>query len=189
MSTTKKPVFVELCAGTGALSAAFRDAGWDTWTADIDPAHACDWTGDVRHVTRQMLPPSVDFLHGAPPCPEFSRHSMPWLRAKNPPPPDMSIVHACVRLARECGPSVGWSIENVRGAMPFFREGGLGSPSAILGSFYLWGQLPPIARVKYPRNKERMSSTQRVKRAAYPRQVVDAIVDSVDRAWRLWGRK
>lgn len=182
------PLFVELCAGTATLAAAFRALGWRTLTVDADPQHGCDITADVCALSPDVLGEVPAFVHASPPCPEFSRHSMPWTRARNPPPPDMRIVRACVSLCRAWQPTVGWSVENVRGAVPFFRADGLGEPSAILGSFYLWGSVPPIAAPRYPRDKERRSSADRIGRASFPEAVARAIAESVDRERRLFGR-
>lgn len=49
------PLALELCAGTGVLSAALRDRGWRTVTIDADPAHGCDVTANVRTLDAVQL--------------------------------------------------------------------------------------------------------------------------------------
>jgi hypothetical protein len=84
----------------------------------------------------------------SPPCQEFSRHDQPWTRKYNPPPPDLSIVRACWRIAREA--QVPIVLENVRGAQKF-----IGRATAHFGSQYLWGDVPallPIFRRQYKKD-------------------------------------
>ena len=74
----------------------------------------------------------------SPPCEEFSRHDQPWTKRRNPPPPDLSIVQACFRIAAEAG--VPLVLENVRGAQKW-----IGRATMRYGSRYFWGDgLPAL---------------------------------------------
>jgi hypothetical protein len=121
----------------------------------------------------QLVIQDVRTLHGkqfrharvivaSPPCEEFTRLALPWTRKRDPPPPDLSIVRACFRIAEEAG--VPLILENVKGAVPY-----LGQPVARYGSRLLWGDgvpaLIPWAEVS---RKERLSSARRRERAMIP---------------------
>lgn len=105
---------------------------------------------------------NFDLIVASPPCEEFSRWTMPWTRAKNPPYPNVELVAAARRIAKEADlPLV---LENVRGAQPF-----IGQARAHYGPFYLWGDvpaiLPPFAGF---RKKESYGSKERSRRAEIP---------------------
>lgn len=182
------PLVVELCAGTGVLSAAFRRRGWRSFTVDTDARHRPDWCGDVRQLGAEVLGGEVPaFVWAAPPCVEFSRHDQPWTKARAPSPPDVSILDACARLVASWRPPW-WALETVRGGGPWFRPR-FGEPVAHVGrSFYLYGALPPLPRLRMERFKRSRSSGAQVARASYPAGMVDAVAESVDAAVRLLGR-
>lgn len=104
---------------------------------------------------------NADCIVASPPCEEFSRHQMPWTRARNPPEPRMDLVEACWRIQRESGkPMV---LENVRCAQAW-----IGRAKWHSGSFYLWGDVPAIMPQVTHRKKESYSSTARSMRAKVP---------------------
>jgi hypothetical protein len=138
--------------------------GWHVIGYDIEPRS--NYPGEFRQA-------SVHDLTGAnmrdgllivasPPCEQFSRHGMPWTRARNPPPPDLSIVEACRRIAKEAGlPLV---MENVRFAQPF-----IGKAKLHIGAQYLWGDIPLNPPINHGvRKKESYGSKDRLKRAKIP---------------------
>ena len=57
---------------------------------------------DVRTIDGHYLS-RANLIVASPPCDEFSRHDQPWTRARNPPPPDLSLWRAAERIAREAG--------------------------------------------------------------------------------------
>lgn len=157
------PAVLDLCCGLGGWARGFLDAGWIVVGVDVEPlpypGHFV--LGDLREFDPEPWR-GVSLVVASPPCEEFSRHSMPWTRAKNPPPPDLSLVEACHRIARTLG--VPLVLENVKGAVPW-----LGHPAARFGSRYLWGDgVPAILPYAPPSHKERLSSTQRRERAVIP---------------------
>lgn len=85
----------------------------------------------------------VDVMVASPPCNEFSVRDMPWGRKRNLPPPDMSIVEACLKLRDLIQPRL-FLLENVRGLQWWYERAPLHR-----GPFYFWGDvalLPDIGR-------------------------------------------
>lgn len=116
-----RPIAIDLCCGAGGWAEGLMAVGYDVVGFDVVnhgyPGNLI--LQDVRTLCGKQFK-GAKLIVASPPCQEFSRHDMPWLRAKNPPPPDLSIWQACVRIAQEAG--VPLVIENVRGG----RNGGLG---------------------------------------------------------------
>lgn len=170
---------LDLCAGRGGASQAMRARGWHVTTLDNDPAFGCDITADVCGY-RYDGPP-LDLIWASPPCTEFSRESMPWCRTGRAP--DMRIVAACLRIILECKPRM-WVLENVRGAVPWFRPV-LGPPRQIVGPFYLWGAFPPLAVPGAFRKKESYSSARPDLRAMIPAALSAAVAVAVEQQQTL----
>ena len=66
------PRLLELFAGTGSVGKAFRAAGWDVTSVDMNPKAKADITCDIM----DFVPPEgvyYDHVHASPPCTEFSR--------------------------------------------------------------------------------------------------------------------
>lgn len=131
------PLMLDLCCGLKGASAAMRERGWDIVTLDNAPHFDPTIIADVREW--KWDGPRPDLVWASPPCNEFSRESMPWTRTGKTP--DMSIVEACVRIARESDARF-WMIENVRGAIKYFRQL-LGEPKFRMNPQFLWG-VPPV---------------------------------------------
>ncbi len=156
---------LDLCCGLGGWTEGLLSAGYQVIGVDVErhqgyPAPLL--LMDVRDLDGRWFR-DVDLVVASPPCEEFSRHGMPWCRAKNPPPPDLSIVEACCRIAREVGAPL--VLENVRSAQPW-----LGRAAWSWGACYLWGDGVPVLRLKVPpgNGKERLSSAARMRRAKVP---------------------
>ena len=161
---------LDLFCGLGGASAFMRRHGWDVHGVDTDPACRPDEVADVR--TWRWAGPRPDLVWASPPCLEFSRRGMPWLRAKFPGPPPLDMVLAAVRIIRECDP-VSWVIENVRGSIRWLTPL-LGSPVGMWGAAALWGCFPDIGRFAVSPHKERLSSARRRERAMVPYAISDA---------------
>lgn len=142
------PLAFDLCCGKGGwtlglLAAGFRVIGFDILRFKEYPTQLI--LQDVRTIDGRRLR-GASLIVASPPCQEFSRHDMPWTRAKNPPPPDLSIAEAVWRIRAESGVST--IIENVRGSRRWL-EPVLG-PARRCGSFFLYGDVPVLLPKMYP---------------------------------------
>ncbi len=169
-------LMLDLCCGLKGASQAMHAAGWSVITVDIDERFHPDIVADL--VTWRYDGPRPDLIWASPPCTEFSRESMPWCRTGKHP--DLSIVLAALRIIRETKPKY-WIIENVRGAIRWFRPF-LGEPRASFGPFFLWGFFPfsgtqPI----HYRPKESYSSSDPAGRVRIPEQISRAVMTSISR--------
>lgn len=131
-----KPLAIDLCCGKGGWTEGLQSVGYEVVGFDVvNHGYAGSLIlQDVRTLDgRQFRGATV--IVASPPCQEFSRWDMPWLRAKNPPLPDLSIWQACVQIAEEA--RVPLVIENVRGAQKF-----MGRSVLAIGCRHLWGDVP-----------------------------------------------
>lgn len=164
---------IDLCSGLGGASRAMRKRGWMVISVDNESTFHPDIVADVRQWSWTGARPFL--MWASPPCTEFSREFMPW--CKTGKAPDMSIVQACVRVIMECNPRW-WVIENVKGAIPWFRPI-LGEFRQSCGPFFLWGNFHPF-RLSVKGFKERLTSKARAKRAEIPLSLSEAICVSLE---------
>lgn len=167
-------LMLDLFAGLGGASEAMRRRGWEVVTVDNDPEFGCTITADLSAWSWDGRTP--DLVWASPPCTEFSRESMPWCRTGVAP--SLALVESALRIVRECGPAW-WVIENVRGAIRPFAPL-LGPPKQSHGPFFLWGQFPPFRATVRP-FKERLSSSQRARRAKVPAAISESLAAAVER--------
>ncbi len=176
------PLALDLYAGTGGATAAFRERGWTVVGVELDARHAPDVVADVTRWTWAGARP--DLVWASPPCTEFTRRALPWLRAQYPAPPSLELVDAARRIIAATRPRY-WVIENVRGAVRWLRPL-LGEFRAHVGPFFLWGEFPafpaPPLRANY---KQGQSSRNRVERGHVPLDLSRALADAIDRELRL----
>lgn len=174
-------LMLDLGAGLGGASQAMKERGWDVVTVDINPAFEPDIVADLR--SWQWNGRKPDLIWASPPCTEFSKFAMPcWYDLATLPDPDMSIVEACVRIIEQSRPRY-WIIENVRGAVDFFRPL-LGSPAFVARPYYLWGFFPMPGDVKrhtFGTKTKRTSSTAKAARAKIPASLSLAIAVAIER--------
>ena len=161
---------LDLFAGMGGASASMRRHGWEVVTVDADPAFGCTITADLTYWSPTGLG-RFDLVWASPPCLEFSRDHLPWLRGKYPPP-SLDLVKAAARIVAEADP-VWWVIENVRGSVRWIKPL-LGPVRQQVGQAFLWGRFPQIDCRVDP-HKERLSSSKRAERAAIPYAISDAL--------------
>lgn len=161
-------LILDLFAGLGGASAAFRDRGWEVVTVDNNPRFGCTLTADIA--TWSYTGTKPDLIWASPPCTEFSREAMPW--CKTGKPPSLALAEAAKRIIAECRPKW-WVVENVRGAVKYLAPL-FGRFRQSCGPFFLWGEFPAFAcRVKP--FKERFSSARRAERAKVPYELSAAL--------------
>ena len=166
-----KPLAIDLCCGSGGWAAGLIAEGWEVIGFDIvrQPLYpGRQVIQDVRTIDGHRLY-RAGLIVASPPCEEFSRHDQPWTRARNPPPPDLSIVQACWRIAIEA--TCPMILENVRGAQKF-----IGRSSFRLQGTHLWGKMPALMPdFEPPPQKQTKSSTARLQRARVPFELASYI--------------
>lgn len=142
----RSPLALDLCCGDGGISRGMDEAGFVV--LGVDTVRRPDYKyglmqRDVRTLSAadfESYAP-VAWVHASPPCTRFSLARAG--RVKDPPTEaDLDILKACLRLRDELKPRF-WSVENVRGAVPWFRPL-LGEPKLRHGAFFLWGNFPPF---------------------------------------------
>lgn len=160
------PLALDLCCGKGGWALGLMEAGWDVVGVDLADFSA-DYPGSFIQADLLQWDPApyarARLVVASPPCEEFSRHSMPWTRARNPPPPSLALVDRCRAIAGQLGCPI--ILENVRGAQPW-----LGRSVLNCGPFHLWGDVPaliPTDAVYTP--KQTLWSDRRTERAMVPR--------------------
>ncbi len=170
--TETRPLMLDLFAGTGGASRAFREADWEVVRVELDTQHEAEVHADLTSWVWKGRQPRL--VWASPPCTEFSRESMPWSRRGITP--SLELVEAAERIIRQVQPEF-WVIENVRGASPYLTPR-FGSPLTY-GPVFLWGNFPPFrARVKPW--KEKLSSTKRVQRAAIPYPISRGLLEAIE---------
>lgn len=143
------PVILDLCGGTGAWSAPYREAGYDVRI--IDPLAD---GGDVRLMER-----CKDKVHGvlaAPPCTHLSGSGARWWEGKGSVAllEALSVADACIRIVHVHRPKW-WALENPVGRLSrFFGKAPQTFDPCDYGDPYtkrtcLWGEfvMPPKAPV------------------------------------------
>lgn len=171
-------IVLDLCCGRGGWAKGFTKLGWRAIGVDVDERFAIQYVGefyhaDVREIAEEISHERsvwknrlrhVSVVVASPPCPEFTRHGLPWTKRKDPPAPDTSIWRACEKIAHVLEKP--YILENVRFAQPF-----MGKAVRHFGPFYLWGSGVPHrigVRTKPLRPKENRGSQDREKRAEIP---------------------
>ena len=137
---------LDLCCGSGGWTDGFLAAGFRVTGVDIvpQPDYQGEFIlGDVRLLDGHLFK-GYDVIVASPPCQEFSRWRMPWLRHLRREP-DLSIIKGCWRIRAEAQPKF-FILENVREAQRW-----LGPATVAREPYYLWGDVflvSPPRRVK-----------------------------------------
>lgn len=130
------------CCGDGGMTAGMLKAGFQVQGVDVvrRPAYPAPVViHDVRTAPPDLVPWS-EWDHFSPPCNRFSQ-ARAWAWKDDPPTEaDLDILEACLRLRDQRKPTY-WSVENVRGAVKWFRPL-LGEPRLKHGPFFFWGNFP-----------------------------------------------
>lgn len=154
----------DLCSGTGAATMPF-----------VEHLHQVDRFdlpyGDITKL--QFEKGQYDFIWASPPCPEYSRVSMPFHGGWSSV--DLGLWEHCLRLIEDARPRF-YIIENVRGAAYFW-----GAPQARCGSFWLWGRMPEWPRGVYRKGWRTVRSPKL--RARVPRALALQVRDIIEKAF------
>jgi len=144
---------LDLFSGLGGWSKAFKDRNHEVITIDAVKEFNPSVVIDINKLDVSKLE-DFDIILASPPCAEFSKSSMPDSWNKNRTVnPDTRLLLKTMDIIKEVNPKY-WIIENVRGAVPFFKPI-TGKPVKRVGSRYLWGNFP-IIDVKDSYGKERI---------------------------------
>lgn len=138
---------LDLCSGFGGASEAMKRNGWDVLRVDIEPRVKPDIVADMRFLPFRPYP--LDLLWISVPCTEYARLDMPWHRGKFGPP-DLQLWREAHYLRAQWQPRY-FCIENVRGAQKWW-----GQSTYVVGSHYLWTDLPFKPECSYVRDKDRI---------------------------------
>lgn len=168
---------LDLFSGLGGASSAMRERGWSVDRVEINPRLCPDRVWDD---VRTFHPAgSYDLVWASPPCTEFARESMPWIRTGNDP--SLDLVREAQRIIGEVSPRF-WAIENVRGSLKWLRPV-LGEPVAKVGACYLWGNLPLVA---WPdlrgRQKQKFAGQRPDLRSKVPHEISLALALAIEAA-------
>lgn len=173
---------VDLFAGTGNATSAFRTHGWQVIALDLlrPGCGKIDVCADVRRLPLRLGPDvgrPVDFLWASPPCTEFSeahprRRQLSWR-------PSLDLIVAALEAVRQLRPRF-WILENVRGAIPF-----LGTPAQKIGPWCLWGYFPLIEVSLSMHDHRKGDHHSAQTRAAVPPAMAEAVYQAVTRAAHL----
>jgi hypothetical protein len=143
---------LDLFSGLGGASEAFHQCPeWDVMRVDNNPLLSGvpnTVITDIDLLTPHQCELSIDLVWASPPCTEFSGgYSSPKSIASRTVglenyEPNMDLLISAIELIETIKPKF-WIIENVAGAIRYFREH-LGEPRQIIGPYVLWGNFPMI---------------------------------------------
>jgi hypothetical protein len=169
---------IELYCGRGGWSKGFLAHGFDCYGFDIERRFATLYPGhfrqiDIRELSAADLEPlQAKIICASSPCEQFSRFTMPWTRARNPPEPTLGIELARKAFSLAKALRLPLIFENVQTAQRW-----LGRAVNFCGPFYLWGDgVPALLPSEIRRRvKESYGSKERDRRAEIPFDLADWI--------------
>lgn len=158
-----KPLAIDLFCGLGGWAEGLIQEGWNCIGFDIERHDYGFGTYPSQLVLQDVMTlhgsqfVGADLIVASPPCQAYSYRAMPWTRAKALPPPSNELFDACFRIQREAcekaGRHIPMVVENVRGA-----ERWVGPAKWHYGSYYLWGDVPPLMPIPIGRQGTKIGS-------------------------------
>lgn len=161
------PTLIDLFCGRGGWTQAALKAGWDAVGYDV---HDHGYPGEL--VLRSLpIDPAILNAHNpslivaSPPCEDFARACLPWLRTVTNPSTDLLRWSIDLRRHVHCPVIVECSHFASR-----FVDG-----ARFCGSYALWGDLPALLP-HTPRRKMKHSGTDPARRAMIEPALADWII-------------
>jgi len=163
------PRMLELFCGLGGWSESFAARGWHTTGVDV-VAHGYRGHSFIQTDCRALAPEfiaSFDAVLASPPCEDFARAWLPWLRGDHQPSAEsIELLQWSVALANR-----------PRFLVECSRFGARHCPgSYCIGSYALWGDVP-LLFPGWPRSKSRKSGLRPELRAVIPPALADTVAD------------
>jgi len=203
------PLMIELFAGSARMAQTFREAGFETFTVDIeetsrDPERQIDLIADVLSLQADDLPPNPHVVWASPPCTYYSkaRHlsgkEAAFAPGGKPLTQDAHHANGLVRhtlnLIRELEPTY-WFVENPVGylamqpMMKFYMKRLVSycnynedwqKPTHIWGQHPItWESKSHCSHVKHSGGREALLAMEKSRRAILPQALCDEVVKAV----------
>lgn len=164
------PALLDVFCGVGGWTKTFMDRGWNCVGVDLADFSA-SYPGqfvqaDALSLDRQWID-QFDAVLMSPPCEEYARAWLPWLRGdKTPAKWAIDLLEWSVALCDRPGRMVecsNFSARHVKGA-------------ARVGSYSLWGDVPLLMR-QVPRGKMAKSGMRPELRAEIPDELARSVAE------------
>ena len=202
------PIMIELFAGSARMAQTFREAGFETFTVDIeetsrDPERQIDLIADVLSLQAVDLPSNPHVVWASPPCTYYSkaRHLSGKEQAFAPGGRPLTqeahdanrLVQHTLHLIEQLEPNY-WFMENPEGYLamqPFMKFYMRRSVSYCQYGetwkkpTHIWGQHPihwiprKCHHVNHPNFSTSFASAKKAERALLPQGLCDEIVKAV----------
>ena len=171
-----RPVLIDFFCGVGGWSKAFMSRGWTCVGVDIAALGypGVFWQQDARAVPAHVID-QADAVTSSPPCEDFARAWLPWLRGDHKP------EQWAIDLLQ-------WSVDMCKGHRNRITECSVFAGKHVAGgtrfeSYVLWGDVP-LLMPRLPRGKMAKSGMTPELRAEIPPALADWVAECYTRAYR-----
>lgn len=172
-----RPSLLDLFCGVGGWSKSFAARGWRCVGVDIA---SLGYPGELREcsvydLTEEYIN-SFDAVTSSPPCEEFARAWLPWLRGDHKPEQwAIDLLEWSVKLCKG-------KLNRITECSQFAAKHVPGSTRH--GSYALWGDVP-LLMPRLPRGKMAKSGMKPELRAEIPAELADWVADCFTKQYRL----
>ena len=156
-------VVLDLFCGAGGWSRGFARRGWTCVGVDVK-AHGYPFefiADDVRNLPASFID-RFDAVVSSPPCEEFARACLPWIKQSTPSALSIELLQWSVDQTRRKNRVTECSVFATR-----FVPG-----AVVTDSWALWGDIP-LLLPRLVRDKERKSGLNPANRALIPEHLAD----------------